>query len=334
MTKKIIRISLQICFWLIFFLLPHFVLQNIKLKEDEVKNFLMLFGIFIPNICIVLFFYVNYYYLIPRFYVKSKHLIYFSFLLLGLMLILAPVVISASILYAEVYKIKLNFPMVYSSIIFRFVTVLFISFGLRIYSFWQLAEEHKLKAELAFLKAQINPHFLFNTINGIYSMALQKSDNTPGALLKLANIMRHVFTETSSDFVMLDKEITYISNYIDLQKLRLTPNVTVNYHFNIENLQNQIAPLIFIPFIENAFKHGVSTEEPCYISIIISDKLNTLTLEVLNKKTKLHSTQIVNYGLGIANTKQRLEHLYPFKHELTITDLDNHYTVFLKLCLQ
>ncbi|MBL7801631.1 MAG: sensor histidine kinase [Chitinophagales bacterium] len=250
------------------------------------------------------------------------------------MLILAPVVISASILYAEVYKIKLNFPMVYSSIIFRFVTILFISFGLRIYSFWQLAEEHKLKAELAFLKAQINPHFLFNTINGIYSMALQKSDNTPGALLKLANIMRHVFTETSSDFVMLDKEITYISNYIDLQKLRLTPNVTVNYHFNIENLQNQIAPLIFIPFIENAFKHGVSTEEPCYISIIISDKLNTLTLEVLNKKTKLHSTQIVNYGLGIANTKQRLEHLYPFKHELTITDLDNHYTVFLKLCLQ
>lgn len=334
MLKQITSISLHLGFWLIFFLLPYFIFQNIKPIPKEVENYLLIIGLLLPNTLIALFFYFNYYVLIPRFYLTRKYFVYAVIILLSLFLAVVSVASGSTMLVGIPDNLKPNVAMLYKSVVFRFISVFLISVGLRIYTLWRQAEEDKLKAQLAFLKAQINPHFLFNTINGIYSMAVRKSDNTPDALLKLSSIMRHVFTETTNDFISLEKEMNYISSYIDLQKLRFTPNVLVNYVVDVKDMNKQIAPLIFVPFIENAFKHGVSTEEPCHITILIRDDAGQLCLVVRNRKIKTHSAQTENYGLGIHNTKQRLQHIYPHKHELNIQNEENKFTVSLKLQLQ
>lgn len=193
----------------------------------------------------------------------------------------------------------------------------------------KVLETERLNAELSFLKLQINPHFLFNTLNSIYSQAHLKSEQTEYSILKFSQIMRYVLYDTSTEKIKLRKDIEYISNYIDLQKLRLSRNVTVKFHVsgNTENLL--IAPLLLITYIENAFKHGVSYTIPSEIRVNIGVIGNTLLLTVSNAVT--FSRQTGHEGVGLINARRRLDVLYPGKYWLDVVDNKSLYIVNLKI---
>jgi LytS/YehU family sensor histidine kinase len=217
--------------------------------------------------------------------------------------------------------------------IFPFLVVIFFSLILRVSSRWRETEREKMNAELSYLKAQINPHFLFNTLNSIYSLAIMKSDETPTAVVKLSGMMRYVLSEATTDFVSLEKEIIYIKNYIDLQKIRFGESISLEFSINGTTNGKKIAPLILISFIENAFKHGINAEEDSVIRIKINITAEELFLNVFNKKVAVHISEENKSGLGVENTRNRLELLYSKRHKLSIYDAEEQYLVELSIIL-
>lgn len=192
-------------------------------------------------------------------------------------------------------------------------------------------ENANLNAELNFLKSQINPHFLFNTLNGIYAQAHEKSEQTEHTVLKLSELLRYVIYDSGEDMVPLSKDIQYINNYVDLQLIRLSSKVIINYNVKGEMEGYTIAPLLLISFIENAFKHGISYSRSSVIDISIEVFDKRLTLLVRNPVTA--SNSFADGGLGLKNVKRRLELLYPGNYELDINQDEREYSVRLNLIL-
>ncbi|RZM01083.1 MAG: histidine kinase, partial [Pedobacter sp.] len=192
------------------------------------------------------------------------------------------------------------------------------------------AEAEKANAELSFLKAQINPHFLFNTLNNIYTLAITSSEHTADSIMKLSNIMRYVTDEVEEDFVELQNEVGCISNYIDLQRLRLGSKTSVSFTVQGDLSGKKIAPLLLMTFVENVFKYGISKQHQSDIDINLLVKPDTITFLCVNpifeRNEKLERT-----GIGLNNTRQRLKHLYPGKHILNIKDENNQFMVVLTL---
>jgi LytS/YehU family sensor histidine kinase len=195
-------------------------------------------------------------------------------------------------------------------------------------------------AELAFLKSQVNPHFLFNTLNNIYSLAYTKSDAAPGAILKLSELMRYMLYEGNSSEratdsggpakVPLAKEVAYLENFVDLEKLRVA---NAHVQFTVEGNTNlfRIEPLLLVSFVENAFKHGDLTDPRHPLVIDLSVRNGTLRFDTLNKKAS-RQTDAVG-GIGLANVRRRLALLYPNRHTLRISDEPNTYACSLELSL-
>lgn len=217
---------------------------------------------------------------------------------------------------------------------FLFFAVFFFSLLLRIALQWRQAQKEKSDAELSYLKAQINPHFLFNTLNSIYSLAIDKSDNTAPAVAKLSGMMRYVISDATKEFVPLEKEIAYIKSYIELQRVRFGESIHLFFEISGNPAGKQIAPLILIPFIENAFKYGVNAEEDSMIRIHIFIEENKLNMEVQNNKVNVQMAHEDKTGTGIANTQSRLRLLYPARHLLKIADNEKEFSVSLTLILQ
>lgn len=192
-------------------------------------------------------------------------------------------------------------------------------------------EREKLVTELSFLRSQVNPHFLFNTLNNIYSLALIKSDATADAVLKLSSIMRYVLSETKHDTVALDKEIQFIKHYIELQKVRLTDKVSIQFLINGEIDGQQIAPLILIPFVENAFKYGISTKEVSNIFFKVEADKKSIQFVSKNRILAGDKETPERTGIGLKNARRRLELLYPGKHTLTVEEDDSQFIVNLTL---
>ncbi|HOZ51868.1 MAG TPA: histidine kinase, partial [Chitinophagaceae bacterium] len=220
----------------------------------------------------LIFFYINYYYLVPTFYFNRKFTHYIIILLLSFIIItFLPLFViteqhSTDIVeWRKIHNLDGFLAPYYSDIkrnIMLFATAVFASIAFRINDHLKQLNKEKINAELSYLKAQINPHFLFNTLNSIYSLAIVKSDYAASSIVRLSGMMRYVLSETNEKFVSLEKEMNYIDSYIDLQKMRLGETALVNYSFNGDISNKMIAPLLLIPFIENAFKHGVNPEEP------------------------------------------------------------------------
>jgi two-component system, LytTR family, sensor kinase len=206
------------------------------------------------------------------------------------------------------------------------------------YSFVRSQDEKKalenanLNAEVNFLKSQINPHFLFNTLNSIYSQAHSRSANTEFSILKLSELLRYVLYDSGENRVALADDIQYINNYIALQRLRLSPKITLHYEVTGDALTGKmIAPLLLISFIENAFKHGISYTHASTVEISIDVFEETLTLSVTNPIVEKDS--FGPGGLGLKNVTRRLELLYPGQHQLDIHRRDDLHIVNLKLKL-
>lgn len=193
----------------------------------------------------------------------------------------------------------------------------------------KILETERLNAELNFLKLQINPHFLFNTLNSIYSQAHFRSAQTGHSILKFSRIMRYVLYDSTADKIPLLQDLDYISNYIDLQKLRLSKNIIIRYDVTGTMNGLVIAPLLLITFIENAFKHGISYSTPSEINISIAVVENELTLAVGN--TINRSDTDSSGGVGLINARRRLDVLYPNRHLLNVIENDRQYIVNLKI---
>lgn len=194
-------------------------------------------------------------------------------------------------------------------------------------------QKENLQLELKALKAQVNPHFLFNTLNNIYALALQKSERTPGMLLKLSSMMRYLLYECNVPQVALQKEIQFINNYIELEKIRHDKNVNIHFSLSGNAADSEIAPLLLIPFIENSFKHGVNGQiGKGWVDIHLSSMDSRVSLSVVNSRTEngIGSTQ---KGIGLENVKKRLEILYPGKHTLEIEPEDEKFSVNLSINL-
>ncbi len=195
-----------------------------------------------------------------------------------------------------------------------------------------LIKTQKINAELSFLKTQLNPHFLFNTLNSIYSLANKKSDDTTEAIITLSELMRYMIYETNKEFVSLQNEIDYIKNFISLQNLRLKDSSGVR--FNVRGkLDYNIEPLLLISFIENAFKYGTDYTGKTNITIEIKVEDDILNLNVSNY-ISLKEKNNLDSGVGIENIKNRLNILYPNSHTLNIEGSDKLFKVELLLKLK
>jgi len=199
----------------------------------------------------------------------------------------------------------------------------------------QILKEEKLKAELSALKHQINPHFLFNILNGLYGLAFKNNDEaTASGIAKLSQLMRYMLYESNDNKVLLSKEIEYLENYIDLQKLRLNGTTVVNFSVTGNITGKQVAPMLFIPFVENAFKHGISTVNPSHLNINLEVNDRQLDLAVENPVHANNRTELdLVGGIGLNNVKKRLELLYRDNYELSIIESLEKHRVHLKIKL-
>lgn len=307
---------------------------------------------FISYTMLLLFFYLNYFKLIPRLYFKEKYIYYFICIIAAYAVLsflpdlLIPGGHHRSMLPPQDHfgggppsmglrpRDRFN-GMPRFEYLFQFFIVLVLSAMIRINNRLKQTEKEKVNAELSYLKAQINPHFLFNTLNSIYSSAIEENaDDTASAVVKLAGMMRYVITEAHNEYVSLEKEINYISDYIELQKIRLGNTVRLDYQVSGIRTGKKIAPLLLISFIENAFKHGVNPEENAniHISIIINEDI--LQMEVINSIVNTINGDAWKNNIGLENTSNRLQLLYPSKHELTIREAGQEFIVLLKINLQ
>jgi LytS/YehU family sensor histidine kinase len=190
-------------------------------------------------------------------------------------------------------------------------------------------------SELALLRSQVNPHFLFNTLNNIYSLVYKKSDQAPEAIMKLSAIMRYMLYEANTDKVMLHREIDYLKSFIELQKLRFRSDDFVKFDIVGETGNLRIAPMLLVPFIENAFKHCNRNVEGYGIVIRLQVREKTTVFEVTNYlKPHKDTAPAENRGIGLQNVRRRLELLYPGAHRLEINEDDGKYKIALTISNQ
>lgn len=286
--------------------------------------------------------YFNLHYLIPNYLAKNQFRTYLGLLFITI-LIITP--IEALILYL-IYSgnpeaqagivINLNlyfippFLIASGSTLFKIVNDWFRNLRVK-----QELEKRTMQSELRFLKSQINPHFLFNTLNSLYALTLKKSDKAPEIVIKLSEMMRYMLYECNEKQVLLKKEVNYLKNYLDLEKLRQGKEIDIKFKVSGHISNQMIAPLMFIPFLENSFKHGLSNNLAdgfVHINMQVEDSL--VKMDIKNSKPEklpVKDPKRKSGGIGLVNVRRRLNLLYPERYQLNIEDNPKSYCVRLEL---
>ena len=278
----------------------------------------------------VIVYLVNFYVLVPLFYFRRRR---WWFVCLNILLVLA---CNYRFLTTDITTMPDYYQTGYSSfmMISLLINVMAIAFALSIrYMMRQQERKQKeVEAELAWLKNQINPHFLFNTLNNISSLAQIDGDETQEAIMQLSDLLRYAMYETNKPKVRLDGEVEFMRNYIDLMKLRCNEMTEVNAQFIMHNAQLEVAPLLFISLIENAFKHGMNSNAPATIDIRLEQQDDTLIFNCDNTNNPKPTKDRSGSGIGLENTRRRLDLLYPGRYtwEQTITP-ENIYHVKISI---
>ncbi|MEX0965680.1 MAG: histidine kinase [Bacteroidia bacterium] len=292
---------------------------------------------------IMLLIYFNLYQLLPKYLIHENRTTAYIVRIVPFLLL-----VSAFVTFWQIWSIS-NYTFSENSVAVLFIkwgkslvaltVMVALTSGLKLGKQWWLQrkrlkniELEKAKAEVKFLRAQLNPHFLFNTLNNLYALALQQSAKTPDMILKLAGLMEYIMYSSQQESVSLEKEISFLENYIALEKLRLP--VDSKIRFNIQGKINGqgIAPLLFLPFVENGFKHGFTGNRAGnYLKIDIRVQAKNLEFSMENKlRTNLKNGS----GIGLENSTNRLKLMYPEKHHLNINQEKETYRVELKLELR
>jgi LytS/YehU family sensor histidine kinase len=219
------------------------------------------------------------------------------------------------------------------------MSILFFGIIRHIHAYRQLtiASQHlrieKQQAELNYLKSQTNPHFLFNTLNNIYSLSIDKSDLAPESILRLSKILRYMLYEAGGEYIAIEQELKIISDYIALEKLRYDESLRVNFNYDIEDMKQALPPLLLIPLVENAFKHGVSeTRNNPFVDIHLSVNKRQLDFAVKNSSEKLPEEGAVKENIGLSNLRRQLELLYK-EFNLSVQQGESVFNTTLKINL-
>ncbi|TKG96052.1 GHKL domain-containing protein [Puteibacter caeruleilacunae] len=340
----------HVIFWftsIAFMLFQFYIIGDHKLSV----SFDIFVKVLVHNIGFAIAVYVNLYYLFPKFLKQKLYLEYFMLLLLT---------IALGALFIEfMFIFPLNHMFrtggdydyfnltIFTQYFFSTSGYVAITFVMKVVNEWielqnvnmklKEIEKQKLKAELDTLKAQINPHFFFNSLNNIYALALENSNKTPDLILKLSDLMRHVLYDSMENYILLDKEVQFIENYIDLQRIRVHDQSSIRFSCDDNWPEQRVAPLIFQPFIENAFKHGlknISDDAHILINFTIEQQ-DFIKFEVTNKYDSSQERDENRKGIGIENVRKRLQMLYPKdEHDLSITQTEDTFSVRLLLKLR
>lgn len=333
-TKRIVYHSV---FWVIF-------LTALMFLEGFDNGFFFTFSNEVINtIFYGLIVYFNLYYLVPNYLTQKRFLTY------GALLVVSA--LSISPLRIIIFHFKFtdwpSGPDHLSEILYSYFLGSFFIAGastiVKIIGDWarQLREQQELQtqtmqSELRFLKSQINPHFLFNTLNNLYALTLKKDDKAPEIVIKLSEMMRYMLYECNERRVPLSKEVNYIRNYLDLEALRQGKNVEINFAVEGRISEQQVAPLMFMPFLENSFKHGLNHHiSKGFVNIKMTVDNNQVDFFIENSKPDAPPLQgnRRSGGIGLVNVKRRLNILYAGQYELKIDDNPKSYAVNLKLDL-
>lgn len=222
---------------------------------------------------------------------------------------------------------------------YSFLSVIFFGVIRYTYDYRKLKEAaqqlriEKQEAELNYLKAQTNPHFLFNTLNNIYSLARDKSDLAPESILRLSKILRFMLYETSGAYVAIEQELKVISDYIALEQLRYDDSLRINFNHDVEDMKQALPPLLLMPLVENAFKHGVSeTRDQPFINIHLSVNHRQLAFIVRNSTEQFSEERVVKENIGLSNLRRQLELLYR-DYRLSVQQDASEFTATLKINL-
>ncbi|UCC39737.1 MAG: histidine kinase [Candidatus Aminicenantes bacterium] len=321
------RIAYHLYFWA-FFLLLFFILPG---KEEMNLSTRATYGLRMlgPALFPVYF----HFFLFEKYFFRRRYSIYVIILIPAL--ILYVYLVKAFVLF--VFNVRIE----YISQILFLAFIIFISTSLKVLKrsinerfLLQEIKAKQVQTELNLLKAQINPHFLFNTLNNLFGMARKQDKATADGIAGLSHLMRYMIYESNVDRINLDKETHQIKRLIELQKLRFSKDDEIDIGFKVEGdtKKVQIPPMLLIPFVENAFKHGISIKSPSFIHIHLKAQENGLQFSVRNS---IHAGRgerdMNNSGLGLQNVKRRLELLYPDSHELTTHKSANTFEVNLTL---
>jgi hypothetical protein len=366
-VQTIISIAAWVCFlWLPFVLFPYNH-DAVVTKADwlhifptdiavALKSDRFVYSYIVSILLIVNFYYFNKGYLIPNVLAKKKTMFYIAIVTACFFLYLT--ILYIIVLNSNEHREWLNsedFRNYLKKMLARnpayiqpgpryfspgpiavFLLVFVVGLGSNVVNQWFSAEDKKeeiskqqLQTELSFLKSQVNPHFLFNSLNSIYSLSVSNSKQTSDAVMKLSRILRYTLEEAKNNMVNLGHEVEFIKNYIELQKIRLTDNVSIKFVTKGDIGSVSIAPLMLIPFIENAFKYGVSTHNESNVCAEIDAQDRDIRFTCTNTNFPTIALKNKGTGTGISNTKRRLELLYPDKHTLDIKETAETYSVTL-----
>lgn len=341
MKVRLLAIATHVLIWVLLLVVPYVSTDQVfsALNSALDKEYLLL--CFTLSGVLITIFYINYYFLIPRYLNVRRYWLYFTFLLLA---IAAVFIFSGAIFLFSDFNpdtfaktspaAEKIIPVIIVNAVLLWLLAIVLSILWTTYNRLKQTESEKLSAQIASLRSQINPHFLFNTLNNIYATAMDTSPKTADMVDKLSEMMRYTMKDTQQDFVLLEYEINYINNFIELQKLRLDRSVKLEYA-PLENVPPlQIAPMLLIPFVENAFKHGVNSEQRSYIKIEMTTNKNEFRLNVTNSIVSIQQDISERSGLGIENTKHRLNLIYPSNHLLVINHDEREFSVSLYINLQ
>lgn len=346
--SKVARITYHILFWIAVASFYFFLFSwNSDFREASI-----IFSAGLLPVAIAVTYFFNYK-LVPQFLWK-KH--YGRFFLFSFYTLLAGVWISflivfyvliyilnnksaidPSVLHPELQVMTLNFIVFFAIAVKQIKRAFFIQQEKNDLEKLKLNTELKLKeAELKLLKAQIHPHFLFNTLNNLYGLTLEKSDDAPGLVLRLSNILDYILYRCNESSVMVSDEIENLKNYIEIERIRYSDKLKMDVDFPSKTFNLKIAPLIILPFIENAFKHGVSNYPGVALVKTKIDLLeNTLVFKIENSKNPVKKIENgYSKGIGLQNARKRLELLYPEKFILKIDDRKDSFSVNLTLQLE
>lgn len=337
-----IQICIHLLVWTLLFCFP-FIFMN----DGRHFRMNMYFGYFVYIGAFFIVFYLNYLYLINRFLFDRKTVRFIIVNTLSIAVCSLLLYWYRSVEFAHLWhgpipgRMHISRPA--DPFLFRDVTSLVLAVGLsvaiRVTGKWYKTEterkemeKNRFESELKNLKNQLNPHFLFNTLNNIYSLIPVHPEQAQDTVHRLSQLLRYVLYENNDNFVPIEKEISFLKSYIELMSLRLSDQVKLTTEFDIESGHDLIAPMLFISLVENAFKHGVSPTHPSFINIKITSKEgNEVACIVENSYFPKNQQDKSGSGIGQENLKKRLELLYPKRYKLVLENRDHSYFAELKI---
>ncbi|MGK0421652.1 MAG: sensor histidine kinase YesM [Polaribacter sp.] len=348
MNKSVLKILKNAFFHLIFWMLIWFFFSSFFSVGSKNENFIFWFSTILSAIAIIAS-YVFVYYLIPDFLIAKKYKQFILYAFYAGVFIVCVVLMTVVFGFVFFYNLEYQkMPALTKNAGVILVCVLLIialasTFKILKDTYKSLDEKKMLEnkflqtqlqlkeQELRFLKMQIHPHFLFNTLNTLYGLSLKKSEKTPEMILKLSNLLDYILYQVDKPLVLLKDEINHIEDYISLEKSRFRDSLKIMFHKNIIDDKLEIAPMLLLPFVENAFKHGAQIDG--IVNVLISLKVDENELNFTVKNSAI-SKENSKKGIGLDNIKKRLEMFYPAQHFLEVLQEEKVFIVNFKILIR